>query len=213
MKLTAYISHLYSHNKLELFSYIGILLASVGLGLLGAWIFRGEASFAQNLIMLTLGFSLPACLVIYITWTVKEEAKTRALDFLNGILICVVIGIIMQWGFFKLGKVTFGAHDFNSAVRLCEVSRSWVMQNSDSFVFSQTALNNQLADGTVIPLGNIALPRIVRIQQRTYTAEGRENIHATFLCRFWDPRNAGNAEETYYTYNYNTESWSFGGRE
>ncbi|MCC7305854.1 MAG: hypothetical protein IT558_06300 [Alphaproteobacteria bacterium] len=200
---------LYRNRRKELFTYILILLLSIAIGLWAAWFFRGKISFARDLMAMTFGYSVPAGAIIFITRKVNQALISRGLDFLIGILICVIIGLCIQWGFFKMGKHTYGAQDFANAIYLCEQSKDYVLENREQFLFSQAGLPTTLPGGEKIELGNIWPPLVFYVQERSYK-DGVFDVESIFMCRFMDPREVEYSPQSYYTYNYKTGEWYVG---
>ncbi len=213
-KICAAIGSEYMANPFRALVCLGVLSGGILFGLWSAWFFRGTLSFTGNLVAMTLGYTIPAGIVIGIIHRAAPRYSSPALELLNAVLLCVIFCVLMQWFFFKLGSGVFGAGDVRRARALCERSQEWAETNLDDLRLGGENIETKVPDAHLVVLGNIRIPRISQLQRRYFTLNEKdeeiEHIESWLLCRFRDPRRAEYNDTNLYTYDYKTGVWRQG---
>lgn len=204
----------YAQNQLRVLVCIFVLAGGVLFGLWSAWFFRGTLTFTGNLVAMTLGYTIPAGIVIGIVHRAAPRYTSPALEMLNAVLLCVIFCMLMQWFFFKLGSGVFGAADVRRARALCERSEEWAKMNLDDLRLGGENIETKVPDANLVTLGNIRIPRVSQLQRRYFTlnekGEEEEHIQSWLLCRFRDPRQTEWNDTNLYTLDYETDAWRKG---
>lgn len=192
----------------------GILILACTIGSFSALNVRGNFSHLSQLVWITLGWITPLSIAIFTLWKAKEVTQHGMLDFVISLFLFMIIGVLLQWGFYKLGHTYFGKKDFNHAISLCYEGETWGKKQYEGLDIERAILYPQHLGKPSYFLGNVSPPEILRFQKHFSTLDtfGIENIRigSYFFCRFYDPRISPRGGGNIYTYNYQRKAWQRG---
>jgi hypothetical protein len=192
----------------------GILILACTIGSFSALNVRGNFSHLSQLVWITMGWITPLTIAIFTLWKAKEVTQNGMLDFVISLFLFMIIGVLLQWGFYKLGYSFFGKKDFHHAISLCHEAEVWGKKQYEGLDLERAILYPQYFGKPPYFLGNVRPPEILRFQKHfsTFDTFGIENIRieSYFFCRFTDPRISPKGGGNIYTYDYQRKAWRRG---